>query len=49
LEKLVARHGWLAVVAAAATPLPDDIIFLLLAVGLPFSTDLSNRNKKVVI
>lgn len=33
LEKLVARHGWLAVVAAAATPLPDDIIFLLLAVS----------------
>jgi len=35
LERLVARHGWLAVVAAAATPLPDDIIFLLL--GLPDS------------
>jgi membrane protein DedA with SNARE-associated domain len=33
LERLVARHGWLAVVAAAATPLPDDIVFLLLAVS----------------
>jgi hypothetical protein len=33
LEKLVARHGWLAVVAVAATPLPDDIIFLLLAIS----------------
>jgi hypothetical protein len=33
LEKLVTRHGWLAVVAAAATPLPDDIIFLLLAIS----------------
>jgi hypothetical protein len=33
LEKLVARHGWLAVVAVAATPLPDDIVFLLLAVS----------------
>jgi membrane protein DedA with SNARE-associated domain len=33
LERIVARHGWLAVVAAAATPLPDDIIFLLLAVS----------------
>lgn len=33
LEKLVARHGWLAVVGAAATPLPDDVIFVLLAVS----------------
>jgi membrane protein DedA with SNARE-associated domain len=33
LERLVARHGWLAVVAVAATPLPDDIVFLLLAVS----------------
>ncbi|MCS7094687.1 MAG: VTT domain-containing protein [Thaumarchaeota archaeon] len=33
LEKLVARHGWLAVVGAAATPLPDDVVFILLAVS----------------
>jgi hypothetical protein len=32
-EKLVTRHGWLAVAAAAATPLSDDIIFLLLAIS----------------
>ena len=33
LEKLVARHGWIAVVGAAATPMPDDIVFVLLAVS----------------
>jgi membrane protein DedA with SNARE-associated domain len=33
LERLVARHGWFAVLAAAATPLPDDIIYILLAVA----------------
>ncbi|MEM0441271.1 MAG: VTT domain-containing protein [Candidatus Caldarchaeum sp.] len=32
LEKLVAKHGWLAVVGASATPLPDDVVFLLLAI-----------------
>lgn len=31
LEKLVSRHGWIAVVGASATPLPDDVVFLLLA------------------
>lgn len=33
LERLVARHGWLAVVGAAATPLPDDVVFMLLAIS----------------
>ncbi|MEM4273742.1 MAG: VTT domain-containing protein [Candidatus Caldarchaeum sp.] len=33
LERLVSKHGWLAVVGAAATPLPDDVIFVLLAVS----------------
>ncbi len=31
LERLVARHGWLAVIGAAATPLPDDVVFVILA------------------
>ncbi len=31
LERLVARHGWIAVMGAAATPLPDDVIFFILA------------------
>ncbi|MCS6784418.1 MAG: VTT domain-containing protein [Candidatus Caldarchaeum sp.] len=33
LEKLVAKHGWLAVVGASATPLPDDVVFVLLAIA----------------
>jgi len=33
LENLVKRHGWLAVVGAAATPLPDDVVFVLLALA----------------
>ncbi|MEM1946611.1 MAG: VTT domain-containing protein [Candidatus Caldarchaeum sp.] len=33
LERIVSKHGWLAVVGAAATPLPDDVVFVLLAVA----------------
>jgi len=33
LERVLRRYGWVAVLLTAATPLPDDIMYLLLAVA----------------
>lgn len=33
LEKLIRRFGWIAVLVTAATPVPDDIVYVLLAIG----------------
>jgi len=33
LERLLMRYGWIAVLAAAATPLPDDMVFMPLAMA----------------
>ncbi|GBC69726.1 hypothetical protein HRbin01_01429 [archaeon HR01] len=33
LELFLLRHGWIAVLAASATPLPDDMVYMPLAVA----------------
>ncbi|MEM1944690.1 MAG: hypothetical protein QXX57_02990 [Nitrososphaerota archaeon] len=33
LENLLTRYGWIAVLAASATPLPDDMVFMPLAMA----------------
>ncbi|MCS7145956.1 MAG: VTT domain-containing protein [Nitrososphaerota archaeon] len=33
LEKVIRRYGWVVVLLTAATPVPDDIVYVLLAVG----------------
>ncbi|MEM0445572.1 MAG: VTT domain-containing protein [Nitrososphaerota archaeon] len=33
LERLVRRYGWIAVLLTAATPVPDDIVYVLLAIS----------------
>lgn len=33
LERLVLRFGWVVVLLTAATPVPDDVVYLLLAIG----------------
>ncbi|MCS7142426.1 MAG: VTT domain-containing protein [Aigarchaeota archaeon] len=33
LERLLSRYGWIAVLGAAATPLPDDVVYLPLALA----------------
>ncbi len=38
LQRLVEKYGWVAVLVTAATPVPDDVVYMLLAL-----TGLSNR------
>ncbi|MEM0482006.1 MAG: VTT domain-containing protein [Nitrososphaerota archaeon] len=33
LEMLIRRYGWIAILLTAATPVPDDVVYLLIAVG----------------
>ncbi|GBC71923.1 hypothetical protein HRbin02_01712 [Candidatus Calditenuaceae archaeon HR02] len=33
LEKLIKKYGWIAILLTAATPVPDDVVYLLIAVG----------------
>jgi len=33
LERLIKRYGWVVVLLTAATPIPDDVVYLLLALG----------------
>ncbi len=33
LERLIKRYGWIAILVTAATPVPDDVVYLLIAVG----------------
>lgn len=33
LERLLTRYGWIAVLAASATPLPDDMVYMPLAMA----------------
>jgi membrane protein YqaA with SNARE-associated domain len=33
LERLIRKYGWIAILLTAATPVPDDVVYLLIAVG----------------